>query len=279
MIDLETQEARLTAQRDGADTISLPKRIAARSGDPKVVATLTGQQRIFADQAATLAKQTDVWRSLSPGGAFLDIVPSKGELVIEARVQPLDIDVVHRGLKANVRFVAFKQRTTPTLDGEVTRVGRCLHRRALRPVVLHRDGACRRGRAQAPAAGQALFRNADRGCHHHRQSAKQTASQRALEILDVRRQVRQQVTEPWNLLLAATSTIGAARVQVEANRLALEGVQQERQGRGDDRRDRLIEDTVSSHQCSRSTRPISHAQHNLAHRAATLLNMLMLAYH
>jgi HlyD family secretion protein/epimerase transport system membrane fusion protein len=59
---------------------------------------------------------------VSPGGALLDIVPSRDELVIEARVQPLDIDVVHRGLKANVRFVAFKQRITPTLDGEVTRV-------------------------------------------------------------------------------------------------------------------------------------------------------------
>jgi HlyD family secretion protein/epimerase transport system membrane fusion protein len=264
MIDLETQEARLVAQRDHAATITLPKRIAARSADPKVVAALAGQQRIFADQAATLAKQTDVWRSrieqyrrqiaateqqnetlsrqialmsvelkdaasllakgyerksrvleierreaglkgdlagnvgriaaleeqigeaelqieglmsthakdvseelrnvqskraeveealrkaasrvarseirapqdgtilnmrafapgqvVSPGGALLDIVPSKDELVIEARVQPLDIDVVHRGLRASVRFVAFKQRTTPTLDGEVTRV-------------------------------------------------------------------------------------------------------------------------------------------------------------
>jgi outer membrane protein TolC len=57
--------------------------------------------------------------------------------------------------------------------------------------------------------------------------AKQTASQRALEILEVRRQVRQQVTEAWNLLLAAKSTIRAAKAQVEANRLALEGVQQE----------------------------------------------------
>jgi outer membrane protein len=57
--------------------------------------------------------------------------------------------------------------------------------------------------------------------------AKQTASQRALEILDIRRQVRQQVTESWNLLLAATSTIRAARVQVEANRQALQGVEQE----------------------------------------------------
>ena len=57
--------------------------------------------------------------------------------------------------------------------------------------------------------------------------AKQTASQRALEILDTRRQVREQVTGSWNLLLAATATIRAARVQVEANRLALAGVQQE----------------------------------------------------
>jgi membrane fusion protein, type I secretion system len=260
MIDLETQEARLIAQRDRAASITLPKRIAARSADPKVVAAFAGQQRIFADQAATLAKQTDVWRSrieqyrrqiaaaeqqnqtlsrqidllsvelkdaasllakgferksrvleierreaglrgdlagnigriaalkeqigeaelqieglvstqakelrhvqsqraeveealrkaasrvarseirapqdgtvlnlrafapgqvVAPGGALLDIVPSKDELVIEARVQPLDIDVVHRGLRASVRFVAFRQRTTPTLDGEVTRV-------------------------------------------------------------------------------------------------------------------------------------------------------------
>jgi TolC family type I secretion outer membrane protein len=57
--------------------------------------------------------------------------------------------------------------------------------------------------------------------------AKQTASQRALEILELRRQVRQQVTETWNVLLAAKSTIRAAKTQVEANRLALEGVQQE----------------------------------------------------
>ena len=57
--------------------------------------------------------------------------------------------------------------------------------------------------------------------------AKQTASQRALEILDIRRQVREQVTGSWNLLLAATATIRAARVQVEANKMALTGVQQE----------------------------------------------------
>jgi outer membrane protein len=57
--------------------------------------------------------------------------------------------------------------------------------------------------------------------------AKQIANQRSLEILDVRRQVRQQVTEAWSLLGAASSTIASSRVQVQANRTALEGVQQE----------------------------------------------------
>src|SRR5262249_43316418 len=63
MIDLETQEARLVAQRDHSVSITLPKRISARAADPRVMAALAGQQRIFADQEATLAKQTDVWRS------------------------------------------------------------------------------------------------------------------------------------------------------------------------------------------------------------------------
>jgi HlyD family secretion protein/epimerase transport system membrane fusion protein len=57
-----------------------------------------------------------------PGGPILDLVPSQDKLVIEARVQPLDIDVVHPDMPASVRLVAFKQRTTPTLEGRVTRV-------------------------------------------------------------------------------------------------------------------------------------------------------------
>jgi multidrug efflux pump subunit AcrA (membrane-fusion protein) len=42
--------------------------------------------------------------------------------VVEARVRPLDIDVVRIGLPASVRLVAFKQRSTPTLDGTVMRI-------------------------------------------------------------------------------------------------------------------------------------------------------------
>jgi HlyD family type I secretion membrane fusion protein len=57
-----------------------------------------------------------------PGGPILDLVPRDDRLVVEARVRPSDIDVVHVGLPAQIIFSAFKSRTTPKIDGTVTRV-------------------------------------------------------------------------------------------------------------------------------------------------------------
>jgi multidrug efflux pump subunit AcrA (membrane-fusion protein) len=59
---------------------------------------------------------------VQPGGEILDLVPARDKLVFEVKVRPLDIDVVHPDLPATVRFVAYKQRVTPTVDGKVTRV-------------------------------------------------------------------------------------------------------------------------------------------------------------
>jgi HlyD family secretion protein/epimerase transport system membrane fusion protein len=59
---------------------------------------------------------------IAPGAEVMDIVPAEDKLVIEARVRPLDIDIVRTGLPALVRLVAFKQRSTPTLSGSVIRV-------------------------------------------------------------------------------------------------------------------------------------------------------------
>ena len=58
---------------------------------------------------------------VSPGAPMMDIVPEE-QLVIQARVSPLDIDVVHKGLIAQVTLSAFKSRTTPTLEGRVESV-------------------------------------------------------------------------------------------------------------------------------------------------------------
>ena len=57
--------------------------------------------------------------------------------------------------------------------------------------------------------------------------AKQVESQRRLDVIDVRRQVREQVAQTWSSLKAAEAVITSSKVQVEANPLALEGVRQE----------------------------------------------------
>jgi HlyD family type I secretion membrane fusion protein len=59
---------------------------------------------------------------IPPGSPILDIVPQDDTLLIEARVSPIDIDVVRKGLKSRVRLTAFKSRSVPTLIGEVIHV-------------------------------------------------------------------------------------------------------------------------------------------------------------
>ena len=56
---------------------------------------------------------------ISPGGKILDIVPQNEKLIVEARVSPLDIDRVSVGQIAEVRFSAFKSRTTPKIAGKL----------------------------------------------------------------------------------------------------------------------------------------------------------------
>lgn len=56
---------------------------------------------------------------ISAGKPLLDIVPSQDQLIIEAHINPLDIDTVRPGLEAKVRLSAFKSRSTPWVDGVV----------------------------------------------------------------------------------------------------------------------------------------------------------------
>jgi len=56
---------------------------------------------------------------IKPSEPILEIVPQKEELIINARVAPLDIDRVRVGLLADIRFSAFKQALTPVVEGKV----------------------------------------------------------------------------------------------------------------------------------------------------------------
>jgi HlyD family secretion protein len=50
------------------------------------------------------------------------IVPESDALEIEGRLPPQDIDQVHTGQEAFLRFTAFNARTTPEVSGTVSRV-------------------------------------------------------------------------------------------------------------------------------------------------------------
>ena len=59
---------------------------------------------------------------ITAGDAVLMIVPQADDLQVEAKVNPQDIDKLQIGQKTLLRLSAFNQRTTPELNGVVTRV-------------------------------------------------------------------------------------------------------------------------------------------------------------
>ncbi len=50
------------------------------------------------------------------------IVPEADELVLQAQVAPRDVDQIHAGQMANVRFPALNARRTPVIQAEVIQV-------------------------------------------------------------------------------------------------------------------------------------------------------------
>ena len=100
-----------TTVADLKERISASKDILKRI---EITAPLTGY--------VTDLKFFTVGGVIGSGEPIMDIVPIDDELVIEARVSPQDIDVVHKGLKAKVRLSAFKARKVPMLRGEVVNV-------------------------------------------------------------------------------------------------------------------------------------------------------------
>lgn len=59
---------------------------------------------------------------VQPGATVMTLVPANDRLIVEARVAPQDIDVVHKGLEAQVRLTAFKSRYFRPVKGTVINV-------------------------------------------------------------------------------------------------------------------------------------------------------------
>jgi HlyD family secretion protein len=60
---------------------------------------------------------------ITAGDAAMLIVPETDTLLVEAKVEPRDIDQVQYGQPVVLRFSAFNMRTTPEINGTVVRVG------------------------------------------------------------------------------------------------------------------------------------------------------------
>ena len=56
---------------------------------------------------------------IASGASVMSIVPEDDDMTVEIRIAPADIDRIAPGQKSRMRFVAFNQRTTPELEGEV----------------------------------------------------------------------------------------------------------------------------------------------------------------
>jgi len=59
---------------------------------------------------------------ISPADVIMQIVPEDDQLAVEVEIAPQDIDQIALGQKAVLRLSAFNQRTTPELNGKVSRI-------------------------------------------------------------------------------------------------------------------------------------------------------------
>jgi membrane fusion protein, type I secretion system len=93
------------------------KRIAARDQADKL--------DIRAPQSGVVHDLTIHTRGgvIAAGETIMTIVPDMDSLIVETRITPQDIDQVWLGQPAVLRFINFNQRTTPEIDGEVSRIG------------------------------------------------------------------------------------------------------------------------------------------------------------
>lgn len=75
----------------------------------------------IAGQIVNLAVTT-VGGSVGSGEPLMDLVPQSGTYLVEARVRPVDVDVISTGQSASIRFSAYSRRYMPAFEGRLVTV-------------------------------------------------------------------------------------------------------------------------------------------------------------
>ncbi|MBI5162353.1 MAG: HlyD family type I secretion periplasmic adaptor subunit [Magnetospirillum sp.] len=130
--DKEIGETRLQIlqleQKVREDAVAELARIEAELGevDQRLIAARDAVSRL--DVVAPVAgvvqslKVAGPGAVVPPGGEVAEIVPGADTLIVETQISPADIDRVHQGQAAELRFSAFGSRTTPVVSGTLAMV-------------------------------------------------------------------------------------------------------------------------------------------------------------
>ncbi len=130
-LDSQKAQADVTLGENGAELA----RARQKKSEIEAAESAVRERRIVAQQRLEririVAPQDGIVNNLKyatlggvipPGGVILDLVPDSEELVVEAKIQPDDIDVVYPGLESRVKLTAYKARSHITLKGKVVTV-------------------------------------------------------------------------------------------------------------------------------------------------------------
>lgn len=114
--DLRTEVGKTLADLRGKISELVERKVAAEDQLKRV--------DIRAPQSGTVHQMAvhTIGGVASPGETLMLIVPASDRLTVQARVRPQDIEQVYSGQRAGLRFSALNQRTTPEIEGEVSRV-------------------------------------------------------------------------------------------------------------------------------------------------------------
>jgi HlyD family type I secretion membrane fusion protein len=120
----EARQLRLRAQSTEIAAVALNelrKQIAQAEGRLEHLKLVLERVAVRAPSAGTIIKLS----KNTPGGVVRQgeelfvILPSSHELIVDARLSPMDVDAVSVGTKATLRFSSLNSRTTPEVAGEV----------------------------------------------------------------------------------------------------------------------------------------------------------------
>jgi HlyD family type I secretion membrane fusion protein len=109
-------------QEVAAESREVAGRLAEAEERLRAAEDVAQRREILAPEAGTIVnlRLFTVGGVVRPGDPLMDLVPDQDALVAEVQIQPLDIDMVHVGLRADVRLTAFRQGVVPALEGRVT---------------------------------------------------------------------------------------------------------------------------------------------------------------